>query len=193
MALDSLVYDERVNAVLGWLSTAVVALAAVESFLTDAVLWGCLALLIVLVASLPVAVTGNAFSMVSWPLPFAAAIAVVLRATEFYPDITGYVAISTIALLLVVELDVYTDVELSRRFAVVLAVLTTMALQAFWIIAQFYSDQWLGTEFLVSQTELQRDIVYVTATAVTLGVLTGWYLSRFKPIGSFERPPPGKR
>lgn len=73
--------------------------------------------------------------MVPWPLLSVAALAVVLRAVGIYPDIAGYVAITSIALLLVVELDVYTEVELSRRFAIVFAVMTTMALQALWIIA----------------------------------------------------------
>lgn len=189
MALKALVYDERVNALLGWAATGIVALAAIESFLTDAYLWGGLAVLIVTIVALPVAVTGHSTAIVPWPIPFLAAVAVVLRAFEFYPDITGYVAIGTIALLLVVELDVYTEIELSRRFAVVFATMTTMSLQAFWIIAQYSSDQWLGTKFLWSQTELQWDIVYVTAVSIALGVIAEWYFDRFEPIGSFERPP----
>ncbi|WP_135306249.1 hypothetical protein [Haloarcula amylovorans] len=191
MALHTLVSDQRLNAVLGWGMTGIIALAAIESYLMDAFLWGCLAVLIVSIIALPSAVTGRPAAMVPWPIPFVAAVAVVLRTFEFYPDITGYVAIGTIALLLVVELDVYTRVELSRRFAVVFATMTTMSLQAFWIVAQYYSDQWLGTRFLVSQTELQWDIVYVTAVGVALGILAEWYLDRFEPVGSFERPPSG--
>ena len=191
MALKSLVHGERVNAVLGWAMAGIVALVAIESFLTDAFLWGSLAILIVAIVALPAAVTGLPTAMAPWPIPFGAAVAVVLRAFDFYPDITGYVAIGTIALLLVVELDVYTRVELSRRFAVVFATMTTMSLQAFWTVAQYYSDQLLGTTFLTSQTELQWDIVYVTAVGIALRVLAAWYFERFVPVGSFERPPSG--
>ena len=187
----ALVRDERVNAVLGWTTTGIVALAAIESVLTDAVLWGGLALLIVSIVALPAVATGRPTAMVPWPIPSVAAVAVLGRALGFYPDVTGYVAIGTIALLLVVEADVYTDVELSRRFAVVFATMTTMSLQAFWIVAQYCSDRWLGTAFLVSQTELQWDIVYVTVVGVALGVLAEWYFDRFEPVGSFGRPPPG--
>lgn len=191
MPLKALVRDERVNAVLGWTMAGVVALAAIESFLSDAALWGSLALLIVSVVALPAAVTGRPAAMVPWPIPFVAAVAVLGHAFEFYPDVTGYVAIGTVALILVVELDVYTEVELSRRFAVIIATMTTMAIQAFWIIAQYYSDQWLGTAFLVSQTELQWDIVYVTTVGIALGTLAEWYFDRFEPVGSFGRPPSG--
>lgn len=188
MTLTALIYGERENAILGWAMTGIVVLAAIESFLTDAYLWGSLAIFIVSILSLPAAVTGKVTAIAPWPLPFVAAVAVVLRAFEFYPDITGYVAISTIALLLVLELTVYTEVELSRRFAVVFATMTTMALQAFWIIAQYYSDLWLGTDFLWSQTELQWDIVYVTAVGITLGFLAEWFFAWFEPVVSFEQP-----
>lgn len=91
------------------------------------------------VASLPAAVTGDPSEMPPWLLPFVAAVAVAFRGAGFFPDIAGYVAIGSIALVLVVELELYTGVELSRRFAVVFATMTTMALQALWIVAQFYS------------------------------------------------------
>jgi len=191
LVLKSLVRDEEVNAVLGWATTSIIALAAIESYLTDAYLWGSLAVLTISVVALPAVVTSRLTAMVSWPIPFVAAVAMVLHAFEFSPDVTGYVAIGTIALMLVVELDVYTEVELSRRFAVVFATMTTMSLQAVWIIAQYYSDQWLGTAFLRSQTELQWDIVYVTAVGIALGVLAEWYFDQFEPVGSFERPPTG--
>lgn len=191
VTLESLVHDERVNAILGWAMAGIVALAALGYFLTDAYLWGGLAVFIVAVVALPAVVTGRPTAMVPWPIPFVAAAAVVLRAFEVYPDVTGYVAIATVALMLVVELDVYTEVELSRRFAVAFATMTTMSLQAVWIVAQYYSDRWLETTFLVSQTELQWDIVYVTAAGVALGVVAEWYFDRFEPVGSFDRPPSG--
>ena len=189
MVVETLVHGERTNAILGWLTTAVVLLAAIESFLTGAYLWSGLAISIVVVLAVPAVTSGSPTAMVPWPLPAVAAAAVVLRAVEFYPDITGYVAISSIALILVVELDVYTDVQLSRRFAIIFATMTTMALQAVWIIAQFYSDRWLGTVFLQSQTELQWDIVSITVVAIVLGSVFEWYFGRFDPVQSFDRQP----
>lgn len=182
---SSALHDERVNAALGWAMTAVVALAGLGSALAGGYLWAGFALTVVVAASLPAVGTRSATAMVPWPLLFVAAVAVVIRAAGVFPDPTGYLAVSAVALILVVELDVYTGVELSRRFAVAFATMTTLALQAFWIIAQYYSDRWLGTEFLVSQVELQWDIVAVTAVAVALGVLTIGYVEWLDPAGSF--------
>lgn len=64
MAIDALVHGERANTVLGWTRTVVVAVAAVERFLTNAYLWAGLALLFVFVASLPAVVTGSPTAMV---------------------------------------------------------------------------------------------------------------------------------
>ncbi|RBI58433.1 hypothetical protein DMJ13_26790 [halophilic archaeon] len=188
MAFSELVNSERVNAVVGWAMIAIVALGAAESLLTTATLWGGLSLFIVAVASLPALTTRNWKEMVSWPVLSVAAVAVVARAIDVFSEIAGYVAIASLALVIVVEVDVFTPVELSNRFAVVFAVLTTMAIEALWIVAQFFSDTWLGTRFLRSQTELQEDIVIVTVVGFAVGGVFYWYFTRFEPVGAVDRP-----
>lgn len=161
----------------------VIALGAAESFLTDAILWGVFSLLLASVVALPALTTGDWTAMISWPILFVAAVAVIARAVGIYAEIAGFLAIATLALTIVVELEAFTSVELSRWFAVLFAVLTTLAIESLWIIAQFYSDLWLGTEFLSTQTELQEDIVVVTVVGVIVGGLFYWYFSRFESGG----------
>jgi hypothetical protein len=187
VVLDALVASERVNAIISWVMIALVALGAVESLLTGALLWGGFALFLAAVASIPALTTRDWLAMVPWPLLGGAAVAIVARALEIYPEIAGYLGIATLALIVVVELDVFTPVELEYRFAIVFGVLTTMALEALWIIAQFHSDQWFGTDFLTSQTALQWDIVTVTMVGFTVGGLFYWYVARFEPPGAVTR------
>jgi len=179
--VDTPATGTRVNAGLGWASNGVVTLAALESVLSETPLWGGFSLLVVIVVSAPALVTREWTAMVPWPLVSVAAIAVTARAVGFSPDAAGYLAIAMLALLIVVELDVFTSIELGRRFAVGFGVLTAMAIEALWIIAQFYADQWLGTTFLSTQTELQEDIVSVTVISFVVGSLVYWYLVRFEP------------
>lgn len=193
MALEALVTSERANAIVGWTAIGIVILGAAGSFLTSALLWGGFALLLAAVASVPALTTRDWTAMVPWPLPFSAPVAVVAKTTEFYPEPAGYLAIAALALLVVVELDAFTPVELDRRFAVGFGVLTTMATEALWIIAQFYSDRWLGTQFLSSQTELQEDIVIVTAVGLVAGGLFYGYIARFEPAGAADRSSDGAR
>jgi hypothetical protein len=188
--VDALVHDERVNAILGWLLLGVVALAVVDSAVTDAVLWAGFAALIVAIAVIPPLSSGEWTVMVPWPLLLLAAVAVGARTLELYPEIAGYLAVSALALIAVIELTVFTELEMTQRFAVVFAALTTMAVQGLWMVAQFYSDRWLGTEFLRSQTELQWDIVGVSAVGFVVAGLFIWYVDRFEHVGAHGRSLP---
>lgn len=176
--------DERTNAALGWLLAGVVAAAAVESVLTGGFLWGGFALLVAVVAAVPAAVCGRWTAMVPWPLLGVAAVAVLVRAAGFAPELAGYLAVAALALIAVVELDAFTSVAMSRRFAVGFAALTTLAVQGLWTVAQYYSDLWLGTEFLRSQRELQVDIVAVTVVGVATAAVFEWYFERVDHVGS---------
>nr|WP_277410181.1 hypothetical protein [Natrinema longum] len=175
------------NAAIGWLLTGIVVLGAIESVLTGVLLWGGFELVIVATVSVPALITGDWTAMVSWPLLAVAAFSVVASVAEFPSETVVYLAVATLALIVVVELETFASVELSRRFAVGFAMLTTMALQALWTVAQFYSDRWLGTAYLHSQTELQWDFVSVTVVGLVLGVLFQWYAGRFEPAGAVAR------
>lgn len=178
-----LVRGARVNAIIGWVVAAgVVGVAAVSS-VTDAPLGGALSLVLVAVVALPAVATHDWTAMVPWPLLAVAAIAVTFRTGGLFPEAAGYVAIASLALVIVVELDVFTPIQLSRRFAIGFAVLMTLAVEAVWIIVQFFSDRWLGTGFLSTQIALQEDIVIVTVVGFAMGGLFYWFFARFEIDG----------
>lgn len=182
-----LVRDERVNAMLGWAIVGVVALVAVRNALKGSLLRAAFAAVVVVVAALPAVSAGEWTTFVPWPLAAVLAAAFVGQALGVAPELADYVTVATLALVVAVEMDTFTGVDMSRRFAVVFAVLLTMALQGLWTIARFYSDRWLGTAFLRSQTELQWDFVIVTAVGAVLGVLFEWYLRLVDPADSRDR------
>lgn len=184
VTLDGLIHDERTNAAVGWLLLGIVAVDGVENLLRDVPLWGGFELLVVAVAAMPALMTREWTAMVPWPILSITALAVLVGTAVVPFEMTVYLAIASLAFVVVVELEAFTSVELSSRFAVGFAVLTTIALQALWTIAQFYSDQWLGTDFLRTQTELQRDFVVVTAVGFVLGVVFQWYFVRFESVGA---------
>lgn len=190
-SLDALVRGERTNATIGWVLVGVVVVAAAASLLTGAVLWGLLAAVVVTTVAAPAVATRDPSAMLPWPLVAVAAAAVAVRAAGYLEEISGYVAIAALALSVVVELDAFTPVEMTRRFAVAFAVLTTMAVQGWWTVAQYYSDRWLGTTLLRSQAELQWDFVAVTAVALVIGGLFEWYFRRVGEVPARERPADG--
>jgi len=186
--LASLHRSERLNAGIGWAAVALVVLVAIQRFLTGDLLLGTFPLAVAVVTALPAALTGNTREMVPWPLPVVAAGAIVVQSAGLAPDTTGYVVITSLAVAVVVELETYADVEMSRRFSIAFAVMTTMALEAVWTVARFYSDLWLDTAFLQSQRELQWDFVLVACVAFVLGVVFEWYFDRLDHVGFRSRP-----
>lgn len=186
--LGALARSEPVNALLGWFFTGVLALAVIESFRMNALLWGAFLCVSIGITVLPPWVSGDWTVMVPWPLLFILTAVVLVRAVGLYPETAGYFVIAALALIVVVELDAFTPVEMSRRFAIGFAVLTTLAIQGLWIIAQYYSDFWLRTDFLHSQRELQVDIVIVTVIGLVMGLVFEWYVTRVEHVGSHRRP-----
>lgn len=176
----------RVHAVVGWGLISVVALGAAASTFTGPLLWSGFALSIAVAASLPALVRRDWTVTLPWPLLAAAALATLARVAGVYREGAAYLAIVVLALIVVIELDVFTPVTFSRRFAVVFSVMVTMALQGVWIIAQALSDRWLGSTLLSTQAELQWDIVLVTVLSVIVGVLYHWYAIRFDATGSLR-------
>lgn len=167
---------------------AIIGLTGIASFVTDSVLWGSSLLLVAVVASLPALALRDRTATVPWPLLAIGALAGIVRVAGVYREAAGYVVIVVLALIVVIELESFTPVELSRRFAVVFSVMVMMALEGLWIIAQSISDRWFGTELLRSQTELQWDIVLVTVLATAVGLLYYGYATRFDQAGSITVP-----
>lgn len=165
-----------VPAASSWLLTLVLVVTAIRSVGHAAPVWAGFVGLSAAVAALPAAITGDWRATVPLAHLFVFVVAVLVRATGAYLELTGYVAVAALATVVVVELDAFTDIEMTRRFAVAFGVLTTLALQGWWTVAQFYSDRWFGTDLLTTQLELQLDLVAVSVVALVLGLLSELYL-----------------
>lgn len=182
----------RTNAVIGWVLLGAVALSAVHSLVTRQFLWSGFEVLFVGLAALPAAVSGDWRVLVPWPLLLVGAVALVGQSLGFHQELTGYTAVAAAALLAVGELEAFTEVEMTSRFAVAFAVLTTMAIQAVWTVARFFSDQWLGSDYVQGQTQIQLDFVYVTLVAVVVAAAFELYFRETDADDSPEEPATGE-
>ncbi|QLD91219.1 hypothetical protein HWV07_09320 [Natronomonas salina] len=150
-------------------------------------LWAGFAAILLAVVVLPPIWMRDWRVMAPWPLLLVSAVAALLGGYGLSTEVAGYFVVAGFALLTAVEIDAFTSVEMSRRFAVAFAVLSTLAVQGLWVIAQYYSDLWLDTGFLHSQRELQVDIVAVTVVGLVMGVLFEWYFGRVEHVGTYEQ------
>lgn len=181
----------RRNALVGWTLLGAVSLSAAGSMVIGDPLWGAFEAAFVGVAALPAVASRDWRILVPWPLLAVGAAALVGQTLGFHVELTSYTAVAAFALVVVAELDAYTPVEMTRRFTIAFAVLTTMAVQGVWTVVRFYADQLLQTDLVVSQARIQWDFVFVTLVAVVVGGAFEFYFKRAEGGGSAEEPAVG--
>lgn len=161
----------QTNAVLGWMFVGLVCVGAIVGFVVGSPVWSLFAVCIVVAITFSAVSLRNWRALTPWPLVALSSVATLAVLGGLYRERAVFLTFVAVALVIVIQLQVYTDVELSGRFAIFFAVLVTMALEAIWIVAQSLSDTLLGTRLIESQVQLQWQIVYVTGIAVLVGLL----------------------
>lgn len=189
--LDVLVGDARVNAVVGWVLVAFVASATLESVGDGDWVWVAASGAVVALAVVPAVAYRNPRVMLPWEVLALAALPVFTRSLAspgILSEVATYLSVAAVALVIAVELDVFTAVKMTTGFAVVFVVIVTMATAGAWAIVQWVSDVLLGTTFIyptpppvspavdaAAQESLMWDFVAATAAGVLGGVVFAAY------------------
>lgn len=188
------VEDERRNAVVSWAIVCFLGVAAVAELLVGGALWAGFVLVVLVLAIAPPISVRDRYAMLPWELLALAALPVVGRTViagqqvgriTLTGRVTTYLAVAAVALVIAVELDLFTTVRMNDRFAILFVVITTMAAAGIWALAQWFSDIYLGTAFLygrgpehVIEETLMWDFVAATVAGVFSGGLFEFYFRR---------------
>jgi len=170
--------SDDVDGVLGWLLAGALALATATHSIAGDLLWAGLGAAVLAVALLPPAVAARPTAMVTWEVLAVAALPVGVHALGLAGDWLASVTVPALALVVAVDLDALTAVQMSAEFAVAFVVVVTMALAGLWTVAGFVSDAVLGTTVLGDQTEVMWDLVATTGVGVLAGGLFELYVRR---------------
>jgi len=195
--LAPLITDERTNAAVAWLLLAFVALVGLESAPEDLV-WVTFSAAVVLVVLLPPLAFRNAAAMLPWEVLLLVTLPVFGRAFTapgLSSDVATYLSVAGLALVIAVELDVFTPVGMTNWFAVLFVVIGTMAAAGLWAVVQGASDVLLGTTFILPAdpplTEAQEaaalnalmwDFVAATVVGVLAGAIFVVYFRRWADL-----------
>jgi uncharacterized membrane protein YwaF len=106
-------------------------------------------------------------------------------------EFASYLSVAALALVVAVELDVFTSVKMTTWFAVFFVVIVTMATAGAWAVVEWLSDVYLGTKFIYPSTppvsaemeqlalqSLMWDFVAATVTGILAGVIFAMYFRR---------------
>lgn len=192
---ETLLADRRTNAVVGWALLAFLALVAAQSFLSGDLAWGVfVASVLALCVVVPVSFRDPAV-MLPWEVIVLAALPTLGRAIatfELTSDLAVYLSVAALALIVAVQLDLFTEVRLSVGFAIVFVVLATMATAGVWAVFRWSLDLLVGTETLlepgvstdVIHDELMIEFLYAAVAGVLAGVTFELYFRRLSPTAA---------
>ncbi|WP_115865388.1 hypothetical protein [Halorussus litoreus] len=102
-------------------------------------------------------------------------------APAWVTEYATYVGVAAVSLAVVVEIALFTEAEMSERFAAAMVVLTTMAAIGVWAVVQFHADQYLGTDFIASPDALMWEFVRATAAGVVAAGVFHFYFRERDP------------
>lgn len=192
--LRHVVEDRRLNAGMGWSVLIFTAAVALGELIGGEVVWGVFVLLVVALAVVPPVAFRDTTAMLPWEVLLLVALPALGRAfvagetvagVTFSGRVATYLAVATVALIVAVEMDVFTPVRMSHNFAVFFVTIATMAAAGFWAVLQYASDLLLGTSFLlhgrpeeVVERALMMDFVAATLAGLAAGLLFEFYFRR---------------
>ncbi|QCC52556.1 hypothetical protein [Halapricum salinum] len=178
--LAAVLTTTRTNATLSWLLLGfVVATAVGNSFFGDP-LWAGFALVVACVLALPPIALATRRAMIPWEVALVATLPVFAHSLPIHPligQLTTYLSVAALALVVAVELHLFTPIQMSVGFAIVFVVVATLAAAGFWAIARWSSDVLLGTTLVLdpAQTTLEqeRELMVEFVASALAGLLAG--------------------
>jgi hypothetical protein len=175
--LTELVRDGRLNAVAAWAMIAVLAGVLVESALDYDLLSAAIVVGLGAVVLAPTAAARDWRAMLPAELVGLALLPVLVRAV-FGGELgtfATYLAIAALALVIAVDLHMFTSLQLTHWFAVAFVVMATLATAAVWTVLRWNLDQSGGTAYLTTNDALMIEWIYVTLAGIAAGLLFDGY------------------
>jgi hypothetical protein len=185
--LSAVIENNRLNAVLAWIVVAALVITAGGTVATSEALWVVFPVAGIVLVVFPAAVYHDTSVVPPWEVAVIAAVPSVAHAVTgagTVSQIAAYVTVVSLSLLAVVELHVFSPVELPPWFAVVLVVFLTMAVAGLWTVIRYASDVFLGTTFIGSLNQLMWDLVTASVVGVLGGPLVALYLRDHESVGA---------
>jgi len=159
--LATLLRTSRLNAAIGWLLAGVIALTAVGNVVLGNPLWAGFAAIVGGLAILPPVAHRDPFVMIPWEVFVLAALPLLgytFGVNVAFREVTTYLSVAALALIVAVELQLFTSVEMNYQFALLFIVVSTLAFAGLWAVSRWLSDIYLGTSLLLDPA-LEEDIV----------------------------------
>lgn len=175
-----LLSGQRTNAALSWALVGFLMLAVVTSLFRNDLVWAGFALVVTVLTVLPPVLLRKTAAMLPWEVTALCALPILGRALSTV-TLTGqlatYLSVAAIALVVAVELHLFTPVRMTDSFAVAFVVVATLAMAGLWAVVRWSADLVLGTTFLLdpalSEKMIERHLMWEFVASTAAGVIAG--------------------
>ncbi len=177
---ERLFRDSWTNAVLAWLLVGVLALVFADSVVDFDHQWMVFVAAVGVIVLVPPVAFREWSVMLPWELLVLALLPILVRGLlgGTVGAFATYFALAALALIVVVELHLFTAMKVTHWFAVVLVVMATLASSAAWAVVRWNLDEFFGTSYLSTNEALMTEFVWVTLAGFAAGVLFDAYFRR---------------
>ncbi|MDS0294989.1 hypothetical protein [Halogeometricum luteum] len=174
------VVDDRANAAVAWILTAVIAAVGVGNLLTGGIIVAAFAVVTTFVAATPALVHRSWTKTVPWLMLLLASLPLLVGTydRQILGDAVFALSIGMLALLVVVALQMTTTVRMTPNFAIGFVMITTMGTAGVWALGSAASARYLGTAFVETNQELMGVFSVVLVVSVVSAVAFRWYFRR---------------
>lgn len=178
--LERLFRSGRVNALLAWAMVGVLGLVFVESVLDFDLQWFVFVLVVAAIVLLPPAAYRDWRVMLPWELLVLALLPILVRGLfgGTVGTFASYLAVAGLALIVTVELHMFTSLRVTHWFAVAFVALTTLAAVAAWTVLRWNLDRTFGTTYLSTNEVLMAEWLSVALAGFVAGLLFDSYFRR---------------
>lgn len=190
LSAEDLLASQRRNALVGWVLLVSLGFVAGESFVDGDPQWGVFVLAVLALCAVPPVAFRDPEVMLPWEVVALAALPTFGRAIATFEPITEftvYVSVAALALVVAVELDLFTRVRMTVAFAIGFVALATLATAGVWAVFRWTLDLTLGTSTLLApgvsndtiHDELMVEFVYSALAGLFAGVVFEVYFRRW--------------
>jgi len=183
--LSKILKNTPLNAFAGWTMVLFLALLGIGNFIYGRFMWTILIVFVIGIIITPAIMMRKLSVMPSWYFIFLAILPIIGSSTAWYffsTSIPFYVSVATISLLMAAEINWFTSVKMTYKFAILLVIVTTLAISGLLHLIEWLLDIYLGTSYLLSglspdaiNDAVMHQFIYATIAGVAAGVLFGWY------------------
>lgn len=174
-----LVKHAKLNAVISWALTGVLAVAVGAGLLNSQFSIVVLAGAAVIVAVIPALVSGSWMQTVPWPLLLAASFPILFGASgSFFGFVMVGIGVAALAFLVAVTLQLTTTVRMTPNFAIGFVLICTLGTAGLWAVVSAASAKYLGSGFVETNDQLMHIFSAALVASIVSGLIFRWYFGR---------------